>query len=68
MFRHLCHITCLGPCSIATGNTTKFNPYSWNSNANIFFIDQPVGTGFSYADFGESVVRALIPLAVKNKS
>ena len=65
---YLFHIKYLGPCSIATGNTTKFNPYSWNSNANIFFIDQPVGTGFSYADFGESVVRASIPLTVKIKS
>ncbi len=47
-----------GPCTIAGPNSTKYNPYSWNSNANIFFIDQPVGTGFSYADFGETVVRA----------
>jgi len=46
----------LGPCTIAGPNSTKYNPYSWNSNANIFFIDQPVGTGFSYADFGETVV------------
>ncbi|KAL4255957.1 Carboxypeptidase [Pleurotus pulmonarius] len=28
---------------------------SWTSNVNIFFIDQPIGTGFSYADFGETV-------------
>jgi len=45
----------LGPCRIMSSNETKFNPYSWNSNANIFFIDQPVGVGFSYADYGETV-------------
>ncbi|KDQ49589.1 hypothetical protein JAAARDRAFT_42760 [Jaapia argillacea MUCL 33604] len=46
----------LGPCKVANpnGNTT-FNPFSWNSNANMFFVDQPVGVGFSYADHGEYV-------------
>jgi len=34
----------------------KYNAHSWNTNANIFFIEQPVGVGFSYADFGETVV------------
>jgi cathepsin A (carboxypeptidase C) len=27
------------------------NEYSWNNNANVMYIDQPVGTGFSFTDF-----------------
>ncbi|EIN13164.1 serine carboxypeptidase [Punctularia strigosozonata HHB-11173 SS5] len=45
----------LGPCRIPDANGTQYNPYSWNAAANIFFIDQPVGVGFSYADHGEYV-------------
>lgn len=47
----------LGPCRISDGNGTKFHPESWNSKANVFFVDQPIGVGFSYADYGETVVR-----------
>jgi len=38
-----------GPCSVnKLGTDTISNPYSWNNKANIVYIDQPTGTGFSY--------------------
>ncbi|KAF8190071.1 serine carboxypeptidase [Pholiota molesta] len=45
----------LGPCRVPGSNGTVFHPESWNTNANIFFVDQPIGVGFSYADYGEYV-------------
>ena len=38
-----------GPCSMKDGKLVE-NPYSWNSNANIMWIDQPTGVGYSYGD------------------
>ncbi|TFK48037.1 serine carboxypeptidase [Heliocybe sulcata] len=48
----------LGPCRVTSPNTTAHHPYSWNEHANIFFIDQPVNSGFSYAEHGEGVTRS----------
>ena len=55
-----------GPCRVLDPNGPKYHPESWTSNANIFFVDQPIGVGYSYADNGESVVRLKIPLLLRN--
>jgi len=36
-----------GPFRIDENNNVVDSKYSWNSIANILYIDQPVGTGFS---------------------
>ncbi|KAF8549789.1 alpha/beta-hydrolase [Imleria badia] len=46
----------LRPCLITRdGNDTVHNPNSWNARANLMFLDQPVGVGYSYATDGSSV-------------
>ncbi|OTA66598.1 hypothetical protein K449DRAFT_413107 [Hypoxylon sp. EC38] len=39
----------LGPSSVQRDGSLKYNEYSWNSNASVIFIDQPVNTGYSYS-------------------
>jgi cathepsin A (carboxypeptidase C) len=46
----------LGPCLINEhGNGTVYNPYGWNKDTALIFIDQPAGVGFSYVDEGEPI-------------
>uniref|UniRef100_K3X2E5 Carboxypeptidase n=1 Tax=Globisporangium ultimum (strain ATCC 200006 / CBS 805.95 / DAOM BR144) TaxID=431595 RepID=K3X2E5_GLOUD len=37
-----------GPCTVRSDLSTQPNPYAWNTNTNVLWIDQPVGQGFSY--------------------
>ncbi|KAI3396410.1 hypothetical protein diail_12218 [Diaporthe ilicicola] len=38
-----------GPCAINDdSNSTTLNPWSWNNEVNVLYIDQPVQVGFSY--------------------
>lgn len=49
----------LGPCTVNDeGTDTTINKYSWNSNANIVFLDQPLNVGYSYGSDGASNTNA----------
>jgi len=40
-----------GPCKVtADGSNTTRNDFSWNAKANLLYVDQPTGTGFSYGN------------------
>lgn len=39
-----------GPYQVDAKGTLTLNPFAWNNNANVIWIDQPVGSGFSYSD------------------
>ena len=43
----------LGPSFVNKQRTVDFNDFSWNSNASVIFLDQPVNVGYSYS--GSSV-------------
>lgn len=40
-----------GPCHFVNGSDEpSLNPHSWNTYANMLYVDQPIGTGFSFGD------------------
>ncbi|KAI5288399.1 Cell death protease [Ascosphaera aggregata] len=40
----------IGPFRLANDHTLQLQDSSWNDYANVLFVDQPFGTGFSYAN------------------
>lgn len=39
-----------GPCKVSPDLTTTLNPHSWNTEANVVWLDQPTDVGYSYGD------------------
>ncbi len=40
----------IGPYRVKADGNLEYNEGSWDEFANVLFVDQPVGTGFSYVD------------------
>ena len=40
----------IGPYRVQKDGNLKVQEGSWDEFANVLFVDQPVGTGFSYSD------------------
>lgn len=41
-----------GPFEVKTKKGLKLRPYTWTANHNVVYIDNPVGTGYSFTDEG----------------
>ena len=40
----------IGPYRVREGGKLEYSNGSWDEFANLLFVDNPVGTGFSYVD------------------
>ena len=40
----------LGPLLMQNNGKLKKNLYAWNTEYNVIFVDQPIGTGLAYVE------------------
>ena len=52
----------IGPYRVNDDGTLRYNDGSWDEFANVLFVDNPVGTGFSYVNT-DSYVHELKEMA-----
>ena len=52
----------IGPYRVQEDGNLRYNNGSWDEFANVLFVDNPVGTGFSFVD-GDALVRELTEMA-----
>ena len=52
----------IGPYRVNEDGTLRIQEGGWDEFANVLFIDNPVGTGFSYVD-GDALVHDLQEMA-----
>jgi len=53
-----------GPYIIDTQGNISPNQWSWNTNANLIYVDNPVGTGYSYLEKSSGYVTNEIQMAI----
>lgn len=52
----------VGPYRLKDNHTLEYNEGSWDEFTNLLFVDQPVGTGFSFVNT-DSYLRELGEMA-----
>jgi serine carboxypeptidase-like clade 4 len=54
-----------GPYFLNRDFSTYANPFSWNRNANIIYVDQPAGTGFSNTSDVQGIAASQDEIAIR---